>query len=97
MAITDPVSRRASVDGWLLAAAILVGGAAVVLPVALIGVVLLLVWASVRLARPRPRAVALLTATVVVLASSLLAAIAIGIATATAASSNPEGVTLIRG
>ncbi|MDN4596625.1 hypothetical protein [Leifsonia virtsii] len=97
MDFTDPVPRRASPDGWLLAAAIVVAGAAVLLPVALIGVVALLVWASVRLARRRPGAVALLTATVIVLASSLLAAIAVGIVTATAASTSPEGVTLIRG
>ena len=90
-------TRTDATDRWLLLASIVVSVGTMFSPLALIGAVGLLVWASVRLARHRPRSVALRTTSIVVLSLTILLALAIGIAVATVSDSGTGSVTLTPG
>ena len=99
--MTNPAMTRthpAVTDRWLLASSVVVSILAPIVWPALIGAVVLLVWASVRWARQRPRSVAMLTTAIVLLGLSIVVAVALGVATAATFDNTGDGkVTLIPG
>jgi len=91
-------THPAVTDRWLLATSVVVSILAPIVWPALIGAVVLLVWAAVRLARQRPRSVAMLTTAIVLLGLSIVVAVALGVATAATFDNTGDGkVTLIPG
>lgn len=97
-ASTATRTHPAVTDRWLLVASVVVSIVAPIVWPALIGAVVLLVWASVRLARQRPRSVAILTTAIVLLSLSIVVAVALGVATAATFDDTGDGtVTLIPG
>ncbi|MGO4301541.1 hypothetical protein [Leifsonia sp. RAF41] len=99
--MTNPAMTRnhpAMTDRGLLATSVVVSILAPIVWPALIGAVVLLVWASVRLARQRPRSVAMLTTAIVLLGLSIVVAVALGAATSATFDNTGDGkVTLIPG
>jgi len=97
---TPTVTRTHSLvtDRRLLVASVVVGLLAPIVWPALIGAIVLLVWAVVRLARQRPRSLAMLTTAIALLSLSIVAAVALGVATAATFDDTGDGkVTLIPG
>jgi hypothetical protein len=91
-------NHPAVTDRCLLVACVVVSLLAPIVWPALIGAVVLLVWASVRLARQRPRSVAILTTAIVLLSLSIVVAVSLGVATAATFDDTGDGrVTLIPG
>lgn len=91
-------THTAATDRWLLAASVVVSVLAPIVWPALIGAMVLLVWASMRLARRRPRSVLLLTTAIVVLSLSIVVAVTLGVATAATVDDTGDGnATLIPG
>lgn len=91
-------THPAVTDRRLLATSVVVSILVPIVWPALIGAVVLLVWASVRLARQRPRSVAMLITAIVLLGLSIVVAVALGVATAATFDNTGDGkVTLIPG
>ena len=91
-------NHPAVTDRSLLVASVLVSLLAPIVWPALIGAVVLVVWAAVRLVRKRARSVAMLITATVLLSLSIVVAVAVGAATASAFDDTGEGkVTLVPG